>query len=160
MIPLLLNVDWKRVSVGVLVVVVLAMAAAVRIEHYRAEQTDRVYANPKTIVRVVRVAGPVRVKTVIVERPGEKTTTVEEARGAVIETTENVSEPVPISITMAQPGNAWLAGIGNRNADVKSWRAYSLWAGRELGTRAQVQIGVGYRDSVEAQGVFMLKFGR
>lgn len=163
-LPSLLNFDGKRITIAVLIVIVLALAAAVRIEHYRAEQANSVYTNPRVIhsVKTVKVAGPVRIVTQVVERPTEKRITTIEYREATIETRGETADsaPVPLSVAMAAPGNAWLVGVGNRDGEFRTWKGYSLWAGRELGTRAQAQLGVGYRDGAEAQAVLLLKLGR
>lgn len=160
--PLLLRqVDFKRVSLGVLIVVVLALAATVKIQRDQLAMAKVVYAHPQVVqsLRIVKIAGPVRIVTRIVERPDSaKETIVVEERGQAVETLGRTSEstPVPLAVALA-PANRdrWLCGLGNRNFSYRSLDQYSVWGGREIGPFV-VQAGLGHR-SIET--VLMVRFG-
>jgi len=153
----------KSIAITVLIVVVLSLASAVKMQHDQLQLAKVVYANPKTVtvVKTVKVAGPVRIVTKIVERPtGERETTVTEDRGQVVETRGSMSkkEPVSLDIALRPPvRDRWLAGIGNRDFAFRSWENYSAWGGREMG-RLVALAGIGYRDSVEGQAVLLYRF--
>jgi hypothetical protein len=159
---LLRQVNFKRVSLGVLIVVVLALAAAVKIQSDQLATAKEVYRNPRvvTIVKTVKVAGPIRIKTVIRETPaGERTTEIVEDRAATVETTDAKHEltPVPLAIALASPNpDKWLAGVGNRNFSYRTIDTYSVWAGREFGPFV-VEAGAGYRSF---ETVLLVKFGK
>lgn len=155
------QVDGKRVSIAVLVVVVLALAAAVKIQNDQLATAKEVYRNPRVVTqtRVVKVSGPIRVVTRIVERPGVKESTTVEERGQVVESSGQSSDSSPISlaVALAHPNpNKWILGVGNRNFSYRSWENYSLWGGREFGPLV-IEAGAG-RRSVEL--VALIKFGR
>lgn len=168
MFPLLLKIrqlNLRTTSIVVLVFVVICLAAAVKLQHDQLQMAKIVYANPKvvTIEKVVKVQGPVRIVTKIVERPsGERETTVEETRAEVVETSGSSSEssPVPLDVALKPPsGDRWLAGVGNRDFSFRSWDQYTIWAGREMG-RLELLGGVGYRDRIEPQVVMLWRWGK
>lgn len=154
------RVDFKRVSIGVLIVVVFALGAVVKIQNDQLATAKVVYGNPRvvTLQRVVRIAGPVRIVTRVVERSsGEKESTTIEDRGSILETTASTHESTPVALAdaLASPrSDKWLLGLGNRNFSYRSWEQYSLWAGHELGPIV-VQAGAGYKS---LQTVVFVKF--
>lgn len=112
------------------------------------KQMELPYRNPAVHVRIKKVAGPVRIRTVIVERAGEKVTTIEESRAPVVETNFTDSAPVPVS-TIMRPhrSDRWLAGA---SADVfrgrPSLASTTWWAGYSVRNRLDVMGGYRYDD--------------
>lgn len=150
MMPLLLTslaqVDVKRVTIVTLSVGVVLLYAYIHGQNIQLAEARLVYANPRTVTKIVRhrEVGPVRIVTRIVERPsGEKETVIQEDRGAVTESETNAtaSTPVPISTALAQPRtDRYLLTLGvNRltlDADGKA-----LFVGYGFKNRLDVQIG-------------------
>lgn len=144
LLPLLKH--WREGAIGVLVIFLVTSVSQWHARSTEVSKLKLAYANPqvKEVVRIVRVAGPVRVVTKIVEKPsGEKETTIEEEREAETATSETATESTPIPIEQILPrinANRWLLTFGaNRLTDDFDGKAFL--AGYSWGNRFDLQAG-------------------
>lgn len=120
--------------------------------------------NPRTIevVKVVRVEGPVKIKTVVVERPtGEKETTTTEERGETTEVVDSMdkSEPVPLSVLApALRSDRWLVGTSLRNFSPRSYENWGIWGGYSFRGRVDLLFGVEHPDRLESTLLAVIRF--
>ncbi len=139
---------WREGSIGLLVLAVFVVAAGWARDRREFARQKLVYENPavKIVEKIVRVQGPVRVITRVVQKPGETVTIVEERRGEVVESSESghESRPVPIREAMA-PARAdrWLAGIQVDDLRFRDSRGYTALAGYSFRNRVDVLGGWG-----------------
>lgn len=108
------------------------------------------YLHPqiKEVVRTVRVEGPVRIRTVVVEKPtGERETTTEETHEAIRETNEAATETklIPVGSLIQTRTDRYLVtlGMGRLSSD---FDGKALFVGYGFKNRLDIQAGVVHRD--------------
>lgn len=110
------------------------------------------YKHPKTEerVRVERVEGPVRTRTVIVEVNGRKETVIEELRGPIIETRDalRISEPV---FAPAAKAPRWIIGAGLDPFSYADFRRWEVLGGYSFLNRLDLVAGVTGRGQARLQ---------
>src|SRR3990167_7890238 len=154
---LLKNLDWKKVGAWGGAVLIVVLVSVCYLQHVALGKMKAIYTNPKTVetVRIVKVTGPVVIKTRIIEAPWWKETFMDELRGPVTEDsgTLKVSEPVfqPIQRT-----DRWLVGASldpfNR-FEKQSWAGYGGYSFRN-----RVDFWAGVTGQGRARVLVMLRF--
>ena len=145
-INLLPGVDYKRVTIITLSIGVCILYAYIHEQNVQLATTRLVYTHPRQSINKSKrkEIGEVRIVTRYIERPsGEKETTIEEVRGAVIETeiTDQKNEPVPISETlMPARMDRYLLTIGV-NRFSSDFDGKALFVGYGFKNRMDIQIG-------------------
>lgn len=167
---LLRNLNLKTLAWGqaglLLVILLFAWNQHDQLKTQREElKTARAsYENPKTIevVRTVVREGPIRIKTVIIERPaGERETTIVEERSESTAVAESKakSEPVPVAdVTVTLSPNRWLVGADLRDLDPKNYQAWTIYGGYSLSNRLDLMAGLGRREGLESHLMAVLRF--
>lgn len=132
------------VIVFLIIGLVLVLSDAYR-QRQEVKKIQAVYQNPqiKTIEKIIKVAGPIRIVTRIIERPGVKETTVSEIHEPIIETIEasHETKPTPVNQVMTPyRTDRYLLTVGiNRltpNIDGKA-----LFIGYGFKNRLDIQVG-------------------
>lgn len=166
MIPLALPAlakNWKAVGVGTLIIVAVIEAGAIRKLLGDLEKARIAYENPKTVevVKTVRVEGPVRVRTVVVERPGgERETTTVEERAEVRESSDAslLKEPVPFDRIVSQRKVRFVVAADLRDLEASNFEAWTAYAGVSLANRVDLLAGAGKRDRWESHLMVAWRF--
>jgi hypothetical protein len=142
----------RRIVFPVMIFALLLAILYIIGQHILLKQAEVVYSHPATKVRIKRVAGAVTIRTVVVERAGEKITTTEEKRGEVVETNDTDSAPVPLSVTMAaRRTDRFLVGASAAMFDgPPEIKSATWWVGYSIGNRLDVKAGYRYDDSVKS----------
>lgn len=156
---------WGQAALLV-VIILFALNQHDQMKTQRAEfATARAaFENPKTVevVKTVYKEGPVRIKTVIVEKPaGEKETTIIEERSesTTIAESNAKSEPVPVEdIVVTINPNRWLVGADLRNLDTRNYQAWTLYGGYSFSNRLDLLAGLGRRDKLESHLMAVVRF--
>lgn len=167
--PLLLlqslrKVDPKRITIVVLIVLVFATLAYLRLQSIELQKAELVYTHPQTRTKILvrKVVGPVRIVTRIVERTsGERETTIVEERASIVETRgeETESTPVPLSIALAPPRtDRWLLGAGLLNLSPRSSSNWTGYAGYGFRNRFDLLYGLSYDDRINQTILFIVRF--
>lgn len=108
-----LGVNWWRVGGLAGGAALIALALYVRLQDIELGKDRVVYQNPRRVVqtRYIRVEGPVRTVTRVVETPGRKETTTEEVRAPVtiVSGTDTLQEPV---LPPPARTSGWVLGAG------------------------------------------------
>lgn len=139
---------WREGAIGALVLAVVVAVFLWERDRRELERVRLVYENPrvKIVEKVVKVQGPVRVVTRIIEKPGEVVTIVDERRGEVSETTGSDREtaPVPIEIAMKpHRSDRWLVAAQVDDGRFREAKGYSALVGYGWNNRVDVLIGGG-----------------
>ena len=134
LLPLLKGTDWKRVGAAAALLAVLALGAYCYLQHVALGKLEAIYAHPRTEERIqmVRIVGPVRIVTRVVEIEGKKETIIEEVRGPIVETSDSLKVAEPV-FPPAPRTDRWLAGASLdpfSYADTKAWTAYGGYSFR------------------------------
>jgi hypothetical protein len=156
------RLGWRGAGEAVGVLVFLLILAQMQASHNgkveaqcEVERLRLAYQNPskRAVRETVTVAGPVRIVTRTVERPGgEKETTVEETRGAVTTSDKEAttSEPVALTALLRPREDRWLLSLGASRLSLDAggktflagygWRnRFDLQAGFSTGDRTRVE---------------------
>lgn len=130
---------WRYgVAVGVLLLIVYCY-----LQHVALAQNQLVYKNPAIIhqVRTVRVEGPVRIVTRVVETPGRVERETVEERGPVSVVNDSFTAQTPV-LPPAPKLSRWIAGIGANPFDYRDSRYWSAYGGYSFGGRLDLCGGV------------------
>ena len=162
MLPLHILASLNKDEISRVLKISLASAAALLVcycylQHVALKNAELVYRNPVKIERIrrVRVTGPVRVVTRVVESAGRKETTTEETREFVFEKIDrdSVSEPV---FPPAPRSDRWLIGASLdpfSYGDADEWRGYLGY-----GFRNRVDLCAGISGRGRPQILVILRF--
>lgn len=151
------RLGWRDYALAGFVAAAGALAFLFYHEHTQLATARTVYLHPQTrsVEKTVTVTGPVQIRTVVVERAGEKITTTEENRGEVVSSQgkEAESQPVPLSIAMAAPRtDRWLFGAQVDDDHFGDVRAYTALAGYSFRNRVDLLVGGG-NDGLKLQAI-------
>ena len=115
-----------------------------------------VYRNPAIIkqVRTVRVEGPVRIVTRVIETPGRVERETVEERGPVSTVNDSSTASVPVFPPMPKT-DRWLAGISISPFDYRDSRSWGAYAG--YGFRNRLDVMAGYSDG-SPKAMIVLRF--
>lgn len=146
MFPIPLNsVRWRPILNGALYMVVFLLCVYCYLQHVALKQNQLVYRNPAVVhqTRVVRVEGPVRVVTRVVETPGRVERETVEERGPVETIRESRMVQTPV-FPPAPRSDRWLAGISANPFDYRDSRAWGAYVG--YGFRNRIDLLCGYSN--------------
>ena len=151
LLPLLPLKFWREGAIGALMILVTVSVSQCHRRSTEVSKLKLAYLNPaiKEVIKTIRVAGPVQIRTVIVERPsGEKETTIDETHAEVRETNDESSESAPVPVNIVLPTvrqNRWLLTFGvnrlSKDFDGKAFLAGYGWA-----NRIDIQVGAIRKD--------------
>lgn len=132
--PWLSNVNPWRVGVVAMLAALIGLGLYDYGLQLQLKKAEVVYKNPERIVQIkkVRVEGPTRIVTRVVEVAGRKETTTEEVRGAVMETSGTTTIERPI---LAARTSGWVAGGGCDRWKPSKAPDFALYGGYRVGGR-------------------------
>lgn len=113
------------------------------LQHVALKQNQLVYQNPAIIehVRTVRVEGPIRIVTRVVETPGRVERETIEERGPVSTIQESLNIQTPV-LPPAPRHARWIAGIGANPLSYRDSRYWAAYGGYSFGGRLDLCGGV------------------
>lgn len=113
------------------------------LQHVALAQLQVVYKNPAIVhqVRTVRVEGPVRIVTRVVETPGRVERETVEERGPVSVVQDSLNVQVPV-FPPAPRTDRWLAGISANPFDYRDSRSLGAYVGYGFRNRLDLCGGV------------------
>jgi len=156
LLPLAVGIRWRVVGRwGVSVAFVLLLIYCY-LQHVSLAQNQLVYRNPAVIkqTRIVRVEGPVRIVTRVVETPGRIERETIEEHGQVSEVHESATVSVPV-FPPAPRSDRWLAGISANPFHYRESRSWGAYAG--YGFRNRLDVMAGYSDG-SPKAIVVLRF--
>jgi len=141
LLPLAVGIRWRVVGRWGAAVAFVLLLIYCYLQHVALAQNQLVYRNPAIIhqVRMVRVEGPVRIITRVVETPGRIERETVEERGPVSVVQESLRVQTPV-FPPAPRSDRWLAGISANPfhyRESRSWGAY---------------VGYGFRNRLDLCG--------
>jgi len=115
------------------------------LQHVALKQNQLIYKNPAVFqkVRVVRVEGPVRIVTRVVETPGRVERETVEERGPVSVVRDSQITQTPV-FPPAPRSDRWLAGISGNPFNYRDSRAWGAYVG--YGFRNRIDLLCGYSN--------------
>ena len=130
MFPWAVGVRWRAVAAWGAVWAFVLLLIYCYLQHVALAQNQLVYRNPAIIkqTRIVRVEGPVRIVTRVVETPGRIERETIEERGPVSEVHESATVSVPV-FPPSLRSDRWLAGISVNPFDYRDSRSWGAYVG-------------------------------
>jgi hypothetical protein len=143
LIPLVFGVRWRAILKGTFYMGVVLLLIYCYLQHILLARSEIVYKNPAIIehVRTVRVDGPVRIVTRVVETPGRVEREIIEERGPVSTVKESLMVQTPV-FPPAPRASRWIAGIGANPFDYRESRYWAAYGGYSFGGRLDLCGGV------------------
>lgn len=144
MFPIPLNsVRWRPIMRVALSMAVFLLCVYCYLQHVALKQNQLIYRNPAVVhqTRVVRVEGPVRIVTRVVETPGRVERETVEERGPVSVVKESLTVQTPV-LPPAPKLSRWIAGIGANPFDYRDSRYWAAYGGYSFGGRLDLCGGV------------------
>ena len=143
LLPLAVGIRWRvggRWGAAVAFVLLLIYCY---LQHVALAQNQLVYRNPAIIhqVRMVRVEGPVRIITRVVETPGRIERETVEERGPVSVVQDSLNAQFPV-FPPAPRSDRWLAGIAINPFDYRDSRSWGAYVGYGFRNRLDLCGGV------------------
>lgn len=156
LLPLAVGIRWRVVGRWGAAVAFVLLLIYCYLQHVALAQNQLVYRNPAIIhqVRMVRVEGPVRIITRVVETPGRIERETVEERGPVSVVQESLRVQTPV-FPPAQRSDRWLAGIAINPFDYRDSRSWGAYAG--YGFRNRLDVMAGYSDG-SPKAIVVLRF--
>ena len=143
LLPLAVGIRWRVVGRWGAAVAFVLLLIYCYIQHVALAQNQLVYRNPAIIhqVRMVRVEGPVRIITRVVETPGRIERETVEERGPVSVVQDSLNAQFPV-FPPAPRSDRWLAGIAINPFDYRDSRSWGAYVGYGFRNRLDLCGGV------------------
>ena len=154
--PWAVGVRWKAIINGAFYIGVFLVLVYCYLQHVAQKQTQLVYRNPTIVrqIRTVRVEGPIRIVTRVVETPGRIERETVEERGPVSVVKESLTAQTPV-FPPAPRSDRRLAGISANPFDYRDSRSWGAYAG--YGFRNRLDVMGGYSDG-NTKAMIILRF--
>ena len=147
MLPLLLlnNIRWRPILRVALCMGVFLLCVYCYLQHVALKQNQLIYRHPAIFqkTRVVRVEGPVRIVTRVVETPGRVERETVEERGPISVTEDSSVAQIPV-FPPAPRSDRWLAGIAINPFAYQDSRKFGFYGG--YGFKNRLDLLGGYSD--------------
>ena len=154
--PWAVGVRWKAIINGAFYIGVFLVLVYCYLQHVALKQNQLVYRNPSIVrqIRTVRVEGPIRIVTRVVETPGRIERETVEERGPVSVVKESLTAQTPV-FPPAPRSDRWLAGISANPFHYRDSRSWGAYAG--YGFRNRLDVMGGYSDG-SPKAMIVLRF--
>jgi len=156
LLPWAVGIRWRVVGRWGAAVAFVLLLIYCYLQHVALAQNQLVYRNPAIIhqVRMVRIEGPVRIITRVVETPGriERETVEERGPVSVVQESSRIQTPV---FPQAPRSDRWLAGISVNPFHYRESRTLGAYAG--YGFRNRFDLIGGYSDG-KPKAMIILRF--
>ena len=156
LLPLAVGIRWRVVGRWGAAVAFVLLLIYCYLQHVALAQNQLVYRNPAIIhqVRMVRVEGPVRIVTRVVETPGRIERETVEERGPISVVQESLRVQTPV-FPPTPRSDRWLAGISANPFHYRESRSWGAYAG--YGFRNRLDVMAGYSDG-SPKAIVVLRF--
>lgn len=149
MVPILLSrfligrVRWRTVGAWAVAAAFVILLVYAYLQHVLLARQTVVYRNPMIIehVRKVRVEGPVRIVTRVIETPGRVERETVEERGPVSVVMESDKASVPV-FPPAPRMSRWILGAGLNPFSYQETKYWAAYGGYSFGNRLDLCGGV------------------
>lgn len=143
LLPLAVGIRWRVVGRWGAAVAFVLLLIYCYLQHVALAQNQLVYRNPAIIhqVRMVRVEGPVRIITRVVETPGRIERETVEERGPVSVVQDSLNAQFSV-FPPAPRSDRWLAGIAINPFDYRDSRSWGAYVGYGFRNRLDLCGGV------------------
>ena len=143
LLPWAVGIRWRAVAAWGAAGAFVLLLIYCYLQHVALAQNQLVYRNPAVIkqTRIVRVEGPVRIVTRVVETPGRIERETIEERGQVSEVHESATVSVPV-FPPTPRSDRWLAGISVNPFDYRDSRSWGAYVGYGFRNRLDLCGGV------------------
>ena len=143
LLPLAVGIRWRVVGRWGAAVAFVLLLIYCYLQHVSLAQNQLVYRNPAVIkqTRIVRVEGPVRIVTRVVETPGRIERETIEEHGQVSEVHESATVSFPV-FPPAPRSDRWLAGISVNPFDYRDSRSWGAYVGYGFRNRFDICGGI------------------
>lgn len=154
--PWAVGVRWRAVAAWGAAGAFVLLLIYCYLQHVALAQNQLVYRNPAIVrqIRTVRVEGPVRIVTRVVEIPGRVERETVEERGPVSTVKDSMMIQAPV-FPPAPRTSRWLAGVSISPFSEKEIKSFSWWAGYSIQNRLDLCGGV---SSGRAAVLIMARF--
>lgn len=154
--PWAVGIRWRAVAAWGAVGAFGFLLVYCYLQHVALAQNQLIYRNPAIIkqTRIVRVEGPVRIVTRVVETPGRVERETVEERGPVSVVKESLHTQTPV-FPPAPRSDRWLAGISANPFDSRDSRAWGAYVGYGFRNRLDLCGGV---SNGRPSALLMLRF--
>ena len=141
--PWAVGIRWRAVAAWGAAGAFVLLLIYCYLQHVALAQNQLVYRNPAIIkqTRTVRVEGPVRIVTRVVETPGRIERETVEERGPVSVVQDSLSAQFPV-FPPAPRSDRWLAGIAINPFDYRESRSWGAYVGYGFRNRLDLCGGV------------------
>ncbi len=141
--PWAVGVRWKAIINGAFYIGGVLLLVYCYLQHVALKQNQLVYRNPSIVrqIRTVRIEGPVRIVTRVVETPGRIERETVEERGPVSVVRDSRTTQTPI-FPPAPRSDRWLAGIALNPFDYRDSRSWGAYVGYGFRNRLDLCGGV------------------
>lgn len=142
-LPVSVRVRWRALAAWGGATVFVLLIIYCYLQHVALAQNHLVYKNPAVIMRVrtVRVEGPVRIVTKVIETPGRIERETIEERGPVTVVADSDSASIPV-FPPAPRMSRWIIGAGVNPFSYQETRYWSAYGGYSFGGRLDLCGGV------------------
>ena len=140
--PWAVGIRWRAVAAWGAAGAFVLLLIYCYLQHVALAQNQLVYRNPAILkqTRIVRVEGPVRIVTRVVETPGRVERETVEERGPVTVVKESLHTQTPV-FPPAPRSDRWLAGISANPFDYRDSRAWGAYVGYGFKNRFDFMCG-------------------
>jgi hypothetical protein len=154
--PWAVGVRWKAILNGAFYIGAFVLLVYCYLQHVALKQNQIIYRNPSIVrqIRTVRVEGPIRIVTRVVETPGRVERETVEERGPVSVVKESLTAQTPV-FPPAQKTDRWLAGISANPFHYRESRSWGAYVG--YGFRNRLDVMGGYSDG-SPKAMIVLRF--
>lgn len=143
LLPLAVGIRWRVVGRWGAAVAFVLLLIYCYLQHVALAQNQLAYRNPAIIkkIRIVRVEGPVRIVTRVVETQGRIERETIEERGPISVVQDSLNAQFPV-FPPAPRSDRWLAGIAINPFDYRDSRSWGAYVGYGFRNRLDLCGGV------------------
>jgi len=154
--PWAVGVRWRPILRVALSMAVFLLCVYCYLQHVALKQNQLIYKHPAVFqkTRIVRIEGPVRIVTRVVETPGRVERETVEERGPVSVIRESQMTQTPV-FPPAPRSDRWLAGISANPFHYRESREWGAYVG--YGFRNRLDVMGGYSDG-NPKAMIVLRF--
>lgn len=141
--PWAVGVRWRPILRVALSMAVFLLCVYCYLQHVALKQNQLIYKHPAVFqkTRIVRIEGPVRIVTRVVETPGRVERETVEERGPVSTTEDSSVVQAPV-FPPSKRSDRWLAGISANPFNYRDSRAWGAYVGYGFRNRIDLCGGV------------------
>lgn len=156
--PWATGVNWRKIVIlsGISAFVLLIIYCY--LQHVALKQNQLIYKNPMVIksMRTIKIEGPVRIVTKIVETPGRVEREIVEERGPVTTTNETMTVQTPVFPQPSKSNNRWLAGVSIDPLNIRDSQRFGGYIGYGFFNRFDLLCG--YSESNKPVAMIVFRF--